>query len=145
MSTTKEMIGKSCGDSSPSWTFSIPDWKPPSKNESRGRTFRREHALKQSTASVVGVYAHIAGVVRVTDTYRPKRRVTLRVVYPKIGKLPDSHNLFMIFLDALKLARLIVDDADKFLECPPPEVVRGSGKTPLTTITIEDIPLKDVS
>lgn len=119
----------------------IPDWTPPSENKSVGRHYAVLYKAKRAAADMLGVYAHLAGVKLVDPPgYAPRRRVTLAAFYPKSqGRLPDPSNLIKALFDSLKLARLIVDDSDKWLDWDKPKVSHSQDEHPRTVITVCDL------
>lgn len=127
------------------WTMELRDWKPPNLNKSRGRHWHKSHKATKTAGEVYAAEAFKAGVPLVTDTYRPVRSV--QIVYHAKGKLPDPDNLLKNTLDALKRARLVVDDSAKWCHWTAPVVGRitGPGVTSLLTLAIEDVPANVVA
>lgn len=77
---------------------------------------------------------------KVREDYLPRRRVTIYVYGYTEDAVADPDNLLKIVLDALKRARLIVDDSLEWLECPIPVIeLAEKGTESYTTFTIEDI------
>lgn len=128
-------------DPPPGWAFNIPDWKPASINPFLGRGVGKSRALtraKQTTCGIIKVYAMKVGLRFVSDAYRPRRCITLRVTQSGPGGLLDPDNIQKIFLDGCKMARLIVDDSAEWLEFPRPHIERGPRTN--TFLLVEDMP-----
>lgn len=125
------------------WTFKIPNWVPPSLNKGRGRNFRAGHKAINEVAEHFIAYNAGVNCPKVTDDYRPVRRVSVSVV--KVGKLPDPDNLLKYLLDGLKRAGLIVDDSAKWCKWERPELEQVAAGTPGvgTVVVIADVPEED--
>lgn len=116
----------------------IPGWTPPSLNTILGKHFAIRTRIKRACDDMVAVY--LRDVPKVTETYRPKRRLLITVRWTRKGNLPDPDNLNKILLDSVKKCGRIVDDSIAWLDCPTPVVVRcEKGMPHSTTLEFEDL------
>lgn len=95
----------------------IPQFKPMALNEFRGAGKGGrfiEQSGKQEMIKLVNAYAQ--HVPRVTDSYRPIRRVRLTVFYGKGQRKHDKDAFDKVAKDAIKRAGLIVDDSTAWLD-----------------------------
>ena len=112
---------------------------PITLNRSVGRHWSKLAKIKRQTADLITVSA--ANVRKVSDQYRPVRRLAFEVRCARVGRLPDPDNVLKAMLDALKTARIIVDDSSAWVVWSMPTIVRAKkGEVPCTVITIEDVP-----
>lgn len=86
---------------------------------------------------MIGVYAHNAGVPKVSDIYKPVRRVSMNVY--KCNHYPDPDNLLKYTLDALKGTRLIVDDSAKWCYWTKPVIYPCKANEETTVISLSDV------
>lgn len=118
------------------YVLRIPKWTPPSYNEVKSHWSLQESAKAGVMATMIK-YASEVGLPPITPRYRPVRRIRLFTFHH--GPMPDPDNLTKIFLDGCKLAKLIVDDKQKWLEWTKPVVSRSGDKMPSTVVLIDDI------
>jgi hypothetical protein len=117
------------------WQFIIPDYHPPAANDWVGRHWGVKHRLRSLLTELLIVYAKLAGVPPATG----QRRVRLHLTgWPGLRTLPDLDAFDKLFLDALKQARLIVDDnaaglAERLV------VTLARDAIDCTIVTLEDI------
>ncbi len=111
----------------------IPDYTLPMVNEWRGRHWSKRSRAKAVAADILKVYAHLAGVPDAAG----KRRVGITLHGWPSGTLPDPDAFLKDALDALKTAKLIVDDSQKWVEWTMPVIVRSKGRR--TEIALEDL------
>jgi hypothetical protein len=118
--------------------FCVPNWTPPSLNSFTGRHWKAINKAKRDVAELLTVYAMRAGIKRCTYTYRPVRRVRVAVLYA--GSKPDPDNLQKVLNDALKRARLIVDDSEEWMTPYTVGLKKTEGE-PSTFIFLRDLKL----
>lgn len=112
--------------------LAIPRWHPAPKNSLLGHWGRR-HRLKSSDKEMVGCYALAAGITPAAG----KRRVTLRIHLERRQRGRDPDAYWLSLLDALKAAKLIIDDRKEWVELAPVEYHRA--EVFATEIILEDI------
>lgn len=112
------------------WDFVVPDYTPPLLNDLLGGSkaaAMRAARLKRECGDLFAVYARAADVPTVGEfgaAYRPRRHVGLTVHgWGGPGGRPDPDAFLKASLDALKAARLIVDDCKHWCGWSPPELV----------------------
>lgn len=115
------------------WRVEIPGWHPASTNQLLSMHFNRRGRLKRLATDVIAIEAVRAGVTLATG----KRRIGLHFEYANAGHEPDADGRLKVTLDALRDARLIVDDSPHWCEWTAPTSALGPRK--LTAITIEEV------
>lgn len=111
----------------------LEDFTPTSLNRLKGH-WGAGHRLKKSDRQLVAHYAREQGLPEATG----RRKVGVYVTLGPKQRAPDADNLFKSLLDALKQARLIVDDGPLHLELGPVEYSRGPRRR--TVVALEDVP-----
>ena len=98
------------------YTFTIPNFHPMALNTFRGAGQHGrfiEQAGKREMIGLLHAYGH--GVPRITESYRPFRKVHMTVLYGKGLRRHDKDAFDKVAKDALKRAHLIVDDSLQWL------------------------------
>ncbi len=112
----------------------IPNWHPPTCNQLfRGRLKMRIR-LGKDAREMIGYYALKAQVPHATG----KRRVTLWIILGPRQRGSDVDAYWKATLDALKAARLIVDDSRQWCELAPVQFDYADEKR--TEIVLEEKP-----
>ncbi len=109
----------------------IPLWRPASSNEFR--TVGRKIKIKRSDRDMVCGYALLHGTPRAGG----RRRVSLEITLGPRDRECDPDNLWKSLLDALKHAKMLIDDRRAYCECG--DVSFGRGEQLSTKIILEDI------
>ena len=117
----------------PIYTLEIPRWRPALLNELM-RSVKGKIRLKKQDREMICAYAWQAKIPRATG----KRRVSLHITLRKGMREFDVDAPDKSLYDAMKHAKLIVDDSVKFLERGPLTFSRDP-KAWGTKITLEDI------
>lgn len=115
------------------WLITIPDWHPTRLNELLTLHWAQAARRKADDAQMISVYGRMAGV----SAAATRRRVRLEVHGWPRGRMCDPDAFFKSLLDGLVKASFLVDDSQKWCECPPAVLVRSKEKK--TIITLEDI------
>ncbi len=137
-SNPPDSAGDPPAPNSKQWSAVIPNWTPPSLNTILAKHWSIRTKIKRACEDMVAIY--LRDVPKVTETYRPRRRLLITVRWTRKGKLPDPDNLNKILLDSVKKCARIVDDSGEFLDCPTPEVVRcEKGELPSTILVFTDL------
>lgn len=114
------------------WQVHIPGYRPTTVNELL-RSVRGRIALKKAERAVVGISVK----ERLIPPATGKRRVSLEIAIPKGQRRWDADGLWKSLLDALKHAKMIVNDSPDWVEQGSVTYLRGC---PLaTTIILEDL------
>jgi hypothetical protein len=95
----------------PVYTLTLPDWRPPSKNELFRGTLRERMRLQEKAAELVGNYAHVQGIPKATGP----RKVNVRFTYPRGARFHDADAFYPSLLDCLVACHLLVDDSPKWV------------------------------
>lgn len=91
-------------------------------------------------ADLLGAYAYKAGVPFVSPTYRPVRKVVLRVTGWANGEtMPDPDNVLKLFLDSCRRCGLIVDDSKEWCVWGVPVLLNGPDES---FVVLEDLEAK---
>jgi Holliday junction resolvase RusA-like endonuclease len=89
--------------------------------------------LKKKDRERVAMHARLVGIPPATG----KRRVTLTLTMGHRMRTPDPDGVWKSILDAMKYAKLIVDDRKECVELAP--VRFGRAKVKATTVVLEDV------
>jgi hypothetical protein len=120
----------------PVYTLTLPDWRPPSKNELfRGKLAVRMR-LQYEAAELVRAYALQQGIPPAAGP----RKVSVRFTYPPGRRWHDRDAFFASLLDCLVRAGLLTGDT-------PREVRLGiwefkNGEKQITTIRLRDLEMR---
>jgi Holliday junction resolvase RusA-like endonuclease len=115
------------------YTLDIPRWRPALLNELM-HSVKGKIRLKKRDREMVCAYAWQAKISQATG----KRRVSLHVILGKGMREFDVDAPWKGLLDAMKHAKMIVDDSCKYVELGPVTFSRD-WKNWGTRITIEDL------
>ncbi|HKI30283.1 MAG TPA: hypothetical protein VKA46_00225 [Gemmataceae bacterium] len=113
--------------------LTIPDWHPARLNQLLTQHWRPRYRLKRADAALVATYAHLTGIPPATG----RRRVLLRITLGPRQRAGDPDAYWKSLLDALKAARLLVDDNRQGVELGPVTFDRGPARA--TAITLENL------
>jgi len=112
--------------------LAIPRWHPAPKNALLRNRWARQK-LKNADKEMVAAYARLADLRPATG----KRRITLRIYLERAKRGCDPDAYWLSLLDALKAAKLIVDDRKECVVLDPVEYHRAEMFA--TEIILEDI------
>lgn len=113
-----------------SYTFEIPNYRPPRLNQHVGRHWSVKHKLRKEAADMIAAYSR--NVPRATG----RRGVRVAVLRKRAqGNLPDQDAYGKLFLDALKIAGMIVDDGPKWLDRVDWDIYRSDRDATVVTLT----------
>lgn len=101
----------------------IPKWYPPSTNRLAGKHWAESGRVKKQARLLIGAMARHHRTPKATG----RRRVGLMILYSDARRKCDPDNYWKALLDALKHAKLIVNDDEThvvletpvFQRCPP--------------------------
>lgn len=111
------------------WTFVVPDYLPPSLNQFVDRHWTKRMQFKKEC---VELFSHYGRDVPKAES---KRTVLFTLVRTGHDKEMDADNAAKkVGLDALKRCGLIVDDNEKWCECPKPVQIRGTERQTIVTL-----------
>jgi hypothetical protein len=114
-------------------TLTIDNWHPARLNSWDGRHWSARARAKKNDAAVVALLALQQGLPKAVG----KRRVTLRLTLAKGQRAGDPDAYWKSLCDALKHARLLVDDNRQHCVLEPVVFERGPRRK--TVVTLEDI------
>lgn len=116
------------------WTFTIPNYRPPKSNDLFRAKFRKRMHLERECKQFVAWYGR--DIPKATG----KRRVAMHVALAMRQRLPDSdESCLKAVLDALTAQGLLIDDKRRWCECVPTVFELTRKRQPETVLTLEDL------
>jgi hypothetical protein len=112
--------------------LTIENWTPTRVNELRGH-WAKAARLKRVDANMVCGYA----IHNRIPIAQGPREVSLRITLPPEARGKDEDAFWKSTLDALVLARMLIDDCTRYCRTGPVEIVRGEKRE--TRISLTDL------
>ena len=113
----------------------LPNYTPTSVNKLLSMHWGSRGKVKRGDMDIIAHFASVQKLPRATG----RRKVTIRVVWPRGARMPDPDNIKKVLLDGFVAASLLVDDSIKWCQVEPIEYFRHAGEVREVFAIFEDI------